>query len=203
MLIFNNIYNSFLVFINSHQRSPLKINNVNEKPVDNNNAQHSQADVPCRSCTDFRTFSRMRRQEFSQSQVHSLSSQSKDNNDETKILEHQRDDCPLDKDELGRSTWKLLHTIAATYSDEPSHEDQSNMEQFIRLIPKVYPCEVCANDFSEILTYHPPNISSQKSFAKWMCEVHNMVNRKLEKPLFDCSKVNERWRDGWADGHCE
>jgi len=53
------------------------------------------------------------------------------------------------------------------------------------------------------LTYHPPNISSQKSFAKWMCEVHNMVNRKLEKPLFDCSKVNERWRDGWADGHCD
>jgi len=52
---------------------------------------------------------------------------------------------------LGRSTWKLLHTIAATYSDEPSHEDQSNMEQFIRLIPKVYPCEVCANDFSEML----------------------------------------------------
>jgi len=69
MLIFNNIYNSLLVFINSHQRSPLKINNVNEKPVDNINVQHSQADVPCRSCTDFRTFSRMRRQEFSQSQV--------------------------------------------------------------------------------------------------------------------------------------
>jgi len=36
-----------------------------------------------------------------------------------------------------------------------------------------------------------------------MCEAHNMVNRKLEKPLFDCSKVNERWRDGWADGHCD
>lgn len=72
MSIFNNIYNSFLVFINSHQHSPLKFNNFNEKPVDNilsNNAQHSQADVPCRSCTDFRTFSRMRRQEFSQSQV--------------------------------------------------------------------------------------------------------------------------------------
>lgn len=52
---------------------------------------------------------------------------------------------------LGRSTWKLLHTIAATYSDEPTQEHQSNMEQFIRLIPKVYPCEVCANDFGEML----------------------------------------------------
>jgi len=69
MLIFYNIYNSFLVFVNSHQRSLLKINSVNEKPIDNINTQHSQADEPCRSCTDFRTFSRMRRQEFSQSQV--------------------------------------------------------------------------------------------------------------------------------------
>lgn len=198
MSIFYNIYNSYLVFVNSHQRSHFKINSVNDKMVDSIETQHSQAEIPCRSCTDFRTFSRMRRQEFNQNQV-----QSKDNKDETKILEHQREDCPLDKDELGRSTWKLLHTIAATYSDEPSQEDQSNMEQFIRLIPKVYPCEVCANDFSEILTYHPPNISSQKSLAKWMCEVHNMVNRKLEKPLFDCSKVNERWRDGWIDGHCD
>lgn len=53
------------------------------------------------------------------------------------------------------------------------------------------------------LKYHPPNISSQKALAHWMCEVHNMVNRKLEKPQFDCSKVNERWRDGWTDGHCD
>lgn len=102
-----------------------------------------------------------------------MNSQPKDNKEETKVLKHQRDDCPLDKDELGllfnlpkiiqhkkyyfklfilgRSTWKLLHTIAATYSDKPSQEDQSNMEQFINLIPKVYPCEVCANDFSEML----------------------------------------------------
>jgi len=52
---------------------------------------------------------------------------------------------------LGRSTWKLLHTIAATYSDKPSQEDQSNMQQFISLIPKVYPCEICANDLAEML----------------------------------------------------
>uniref|UniRef100_A0A2S2NE22 Sulfhydryl oxidase n=1 Tax=Schizaphis graminum TaxID=13262 RepID=A0A2S2NE22_SCHGA len=204
MSIFYNIfYNSYLVFVNSHQRSLFTLNNVKEKPLDNIYTQQSQANEPCRSCTDFRTFSRMRRQEFSQNQVQSEKSSSKNNINETKILEHQREDCPLDKNELGRCTWKLLHTIAATYADKPSQEDQSNMEQFIRLIPKVYPCEICANDFAEILTYHPPNISSQQSFAKWMCEAHNMVNRKLDKPLFDCSKVNERWRDGWPDGHCD
>jgi len=69
MSIFYNIYNSYLVFVNSFQPSVLKLNDVKEKPVDNTYIQHSRADEPCRSCTDFRTFSRMRRQEFSQSQV--------------------------------------------------------------------------------------------------------------------------------------
>lgn len=29
------------------------------------------------------------------------------------------------------------------------------------------------------------------------------VNRKLGKPDFDCSLVDERWRDGWKDGSCD
>lgn len=59
---------------------------------------------------------------------------------------------------IGRSTWKLLHTIAATYPDKPSAEEQSNIQQFIRLLPKVYPCEICANDFGEMLVYLTINI---------------------------------------------
>lgn len=50
----------------------------------------------------------------------------------------------------GRSTWKLLHTIAATYSDSPSEEQQKNLQHFITLLPKVYPCQICANDFAEM-----------------------------------------------------
>ncbi|VDN38458.1 unnamed protein product [Dibothriocephalus latus] len=37
----------------------------------------------------------------------------------------------------------------------------------------------------------------------WLCMQHNLVNEKLKKPLFDCSRVLERWRYGWADGSCD
>jgi len=50
---------------------------------------------------------------------------------------------------------------------------------------------------------HPPVVDSQKNFAKWLCDLHNIVNVKLGKPVFDCSKVDERWRDGWLDGSCD
>ena len=33
--------------------------------------------------------------------------------------------------------------------------------------------------------------------------MHNDVNRRIGKEEFDCSKVDERWLDGWKDGSCD
>lgn len=51
----------------------------------------------------------------------------------------RRDHCPVDKDELGRSTWKLLHTMAAYYPDTPSSDEKSAMKTTIESLSKVYP----------------------------------------------------------------
>lgn len=71
MSVFYSAYNSYQFFINTFKHNILKIKNENEKSVDNINVQfikHSQTE-PCRSCTDFQTFNRMRRQEFNQTKV--------------------------------------------------------------------------------------------------------------------------------------
>jgi FAD-linked sulfhydryl oxidase len=39
--------------------------------------------------------------------------------------------------------------------------------------------------------------------SQWLCRIHNEINRRLGKQEFDCSKVDERWRDGWKDGSCD
>lgn len=72
MPIFYNIYTSYQIFINRFIQNLFSIKNDNEKSVSNISTQiiqHSQTNEPCRSCTDFKTFSRIRRQEFSQIQV--------------------------------------------------------------------------------------------------------------------------------------
>ena len=33
--------------------------------------------------------------------------------------------------------------------------------------------------------------------------MHNDVNKRMGKKLFDCSKIDERWLDGWKDGSCD
>jgi FAD-linked sulfhydryl oxidase len=115
----------------------------------------------------------------------------------------QRTDCPLDKDELGRGSWGLLHTIAAKYPERPSRSEQKDMTNFFHLFSKFYPCDHCAEDLRRELRSDPPQTASHDDLSQWLCRLHNRVNNKLGKEQFDCSKVNERWRDGWLDGSCD
>ncbi|KAK3989662.1 ERV/ALR sulfhydryl oxidase [Cladorrhinum sp. PSN332] len=115
----------------------------------------------------------------------------------------KRTDCPADSETLGRSTWTLLHSIAATYPRTPTQTQQSDLKSFIKLFSKFYPCWVCAEDFQAYIEKEKVKAGSRDEFGNWLCEAHNEVNRKLGKPVFDCGRWEERWRTGWKDGSCD
>ncbi|KAJ5624131.1 hypothetical protein N7510_000440 [Penicillium lagena] len=116
-------------------------------------------------------------------------------------------DCPPDVEELGRSTWTLLHSMAATYPEKANTQQQRDMQGFLKLFSRLYPCWVCADDFQAWMA-HPsgrnePRLGTRAEFGWWMCDAHNEVNRKLGKKEFDCRFWEERWRTGWKDGRCD
>ena len=39
----------------------------------------------------------------------------------------------------------------------------------------------------------PPEVSSGATLRQWMCRAHNVVNRSLDKPAFNCAYVDARW----------
>lgn len=113
-----------------------------------------------------------------------------------------REDCPLDRESLGFVTWAFLHTLAAKYPDQPSKKVQKDVRDLLAILSNIFPCDVCSHDFREELRKDPPELQSQYCFSIWLCRIHNKVNKKLEKPQFDCKLINQRWRDGWPDNSC-
>ncbi|XP_023296799.2 FAD-linked sulfhydryl oxidase ALR [Lucilia cuprina] len=157
----------------------------------------------CRTCNDFKFWSKQQRQIFNKAGDPKDVAKAADAKGDSNGSNNMREDCPLDKSLLGKSTWGLLHTMAAFYSDNPTDNQKKDVKTFFDVLSRLYPCEYCAKDFRKDLQQNPINVDSQKEFSQWLCQFHNRVNAKIGKPLFDCSKVNERWRDGWLDGSCD
>lgn len=106
-------------------------------------------------------------------------------------------DPPPDVEQLGRSSWTLLHAIAANYPPKPNQTQKSEMKQFMTIFSHVYPCWWCAKDFEKFIRQNAPKVDSREEFGRWMCEAHNDVNLKLGKKPFDCNLWEKRWAEGW------
>ncbi|KAJ3212999.1 hypothetical protein HDU83_008389 [Entophlyctis luteolus] len=104
------------------------------------------------------------------------------------------------KAELGRSAWRLLHTMAGKFPAKPTKTQMAAMNDFIYLFGQLYPCGDCAKHFKVILEQHPPDVSSKQAIANWACMVHNIVNKRKGKELFDCSKILEFYDCGCGMG---
>ncbi|KAI0630669.1 ERV/ALR sulfhydryl oxidase domain-containing protein [Trametes polyzona] len=115
------------------------------------------------------------------------------------------DYCPPDVEQLGRATWTFLHTTAAYYPDAPTMNHRVNMLSLLRALPVLYPCSVCATHLGEAMKTRPPDVSGRAALSRWLCEQHNEVNERLGKERFECTveKLDERWKDGPADGSCD
>lgn len=101
--------------------------------------------------------------------------------------------APLTKEEVGRATWMLLHTIAAQFPDEPTRQQKRDAKELMHIISRLYPCKECADHFKEVLKANPVQAGSQSEFSQWLCYVHNVVNRSLGKQIFPCQRVTARW----------
>lgn len=161
----------------------------------------------CRTCTSAASWKAMAKMASAGAASSSTSTSPTSTTSTTATTTMQPSECPPDVEELGRSTWTLLHTLTASYPTTASSEQQSEMRSFLGLFSKLYPCWVCADDFRSWMAdpsgKNQPRLSSRAEFGQWMCEAHNAVNRKLGKKEFDCNLWEERWRTGWKDGRCD
>ncbi|OAX40233.1 hypothetical protein K503DRAFT_687979 [Rhizopogon vinicolor AM-OR11-026] len=103
------------------------------------------------------------------------------------------------KAELGRATWKLLHTMTLRYPEHPTQDERDALNSYLHLTSRLYPCGECAAEFQELLTKFPPQTGSRLAASLWLCSVHNEVNERLGKPVFDCAHLDATYDCGCGD----
>ena len=160
----------------------------------------------CNTCDNLQYISalRLQAQQKAKQQAKKEVTETKKKNDQppkvAETKEASKDDDqwemkpPASFEEVGQSTWTLIHTMAAYYPEKPSETQKRATSQFIQSLTEVYPCKNCAKDLKEELVEVPPRLDNQKEFAKWACDLHNVVNVKLGKPIFPCEFVDKRWK---------
>lgn len=104
---------------------------------------------------------------------------------------------------LGRSSWHLFHTILARYPETPTQEERETLKNYIYLFAQVYPCGDCAAHFQKLLAKYPPQTSGRVNAAMWGCMLHNKVNDRLGKELYDCTTVLEDYDCGCGEDEAQ
>ncbi|CAD8133346.1 unnamed protein product [Paramecium pentaurelia] len=113
--------------------------------------------------------------------------------DEIEIINEKKFSSGITREELGRNGWTLLHMISATLPVEFDEKFTFKINVFLNLFGQFYPCKECAGHFLNMTTILPYEGNSRVDFMQYLCMLHNEVNQRLNKTLFNCSIVHERW----------
>ena len=87
----------------------------------------------------------------------------------------------------GPHSWIMIHSIAYGYPDKPSDIEQQHAVKFIESLQHLLPCRKCRFHLAENLkTYNiPEHVRDTRSFFRFTVDLHNIVNKQLDKPIID------------------
>ena len=92
------------------------------------------------------------------------------------------------KEELGRSTWFLLHETVK--HNEDTNDNAYYLGTLLESLANIYPCPQCRIHIGEYLRENNPRMTEQ-----FMCDFHNDVNARLGKPLHLCDDATPASED--------
>jgi hypothetical protein len=88
----------------------------------------------------------------------------------------------------GPPTWFLLHLFAQNFPVDATEKQRRGYMRFFRSLCYVLPCWGCRVSYASFVRQHPrikitpDKFRDRKSVTKWVFDLHNAVNEKLQKP---------------------
>ena len=84
----------------------------------------------------------------------------------------------------GAAAWRFLHCVTLTYPQRPSWRARQDMKDFLHSLGPILPCRLCRTHYQSFLRQHPVDsaLKNRVTLVQWMMDLHNEVNRRLDKP---------------------
>lgn len=80
----------------------------------------------------------------------------------------------------GSSAWRLIHSIAFAYSENPSPNEMNKVKAFYENLRYVLPCEKCRHHYNILLDRIPLTntiMSNREKLIYWTYRIHCEVNK--------------------------
>jgi len=84
----------------------------------------------------------------------------------------------------GPDGWKLLHSIARGFPDNPTKNQKDAYCLFFTCLKHILPCIYCRNSYTQYIRELPLTdkyLKDNKTLSLWIYKIHNKVNNKLRK----------------------
>lgn len=82
--------------------------------------------------------------------------------------------------------WRDMYSVAVTYPDAPSEQDMDHLEAYMRAHAHLIPCKECKIHFEKHVNNSIKHArTSRKNLLLWLFSVHNDVNARAGKPIYD------------------
>lgn len=95
------------------------------------------------------------------------------------------------------TAWQLFHIRAYLYPDNPTEDDKIEILDFYRRQFIMYIlCINCVRHYLSIIDIDVDDVKNSSSLLKWTQKIHNMINRKLNKRIFNES-IEEWFKMGF------
>lgn len=105
---------------------------------------------------------------------------------------------PPNKEEIGTSSWILLHSIVSKFDEnEPTQIEKIEMKRYLELFAKIYPIKEHGRNMTQYIKSNPIDVTNRSTLGQWLSKYHNSVNIKLGKESFDAKFWEDRWVNGW------
>ena len=93
----------------------------------------------------------------------------------------------------GPTYWSYIHMITLNYPNKPTKKERDKHFFMVRNFIDTLPCPTCRNEINNIINDNNlrNSLGSKEKFMKYFWNIHNKVNKRLNKPQLSLKKFKK------------